>query len=158
MSRTVPKKCSLSAECPALIVRMEGRQIGVSLVPGPASGERLVGNHQELLRAIAGLLDSGRRTIPLRPRAILVAGVAERFSDSRSIATIANTLAFAWDIPIAATRLSSTLLDEKTWPQFFSRTHAAVKAHYSGKPHITVPRKKPSQPSRAFRKTLSPRP
>ncbi len=157
MSRSVPKKNVPSRSEPILMIRMNGREIGVSLVSqNGVQSEQMIGDHQELLRTIALLV--GERATLVRPRAMLVAGSAERFSDSRSVATIANTLAFAWDIPIAVTVRLPAVLNEKTLKPIFSRKQSAIRVRYSGKPHITIQRKKQAQVSQSFKKTVDARP
>ncbi len=68
---------------------------------------------------------------------IVLAGRAARFSESRSVATIANTLALAWRAPVAAVAKPIlepehaallALLHKNQWP---------VPAVYSGEPNIT---------------------
>ncbi len=157
MSRSVLKKIATPQPGPILVIRMNGREMGVSLISQDGvHTEHTIGDHQELLRTIAVLV--GEKGIAVRPRAILVAGSAERFSDSRSVATIANTLAFAWDIPIAVATRLPVRLDEKTLKPFFSRNQSAIRVRYSGKPHITIPRKKQAQQSQSFKKTVAARP
>lgn len=62
------------------------------------------------------------------PDHIVVCGDVERFSESRSIVTIANTLAFAWKISISIDENSKKDL----WP---------LKPMYSSEPHITNSKK-----------------
>jgi hypothetical protein len=156
MSRRVSKKTS-GVSAPILVIRMDGREIGVSLVSsGGAVFEQTIGDHQELLRAIFTLTTA--RGMLMRPAAILVVGVAERFSDSRSVATVANTLAFAWDVPIAVTAKLPARQNEKSLQRFFTSKRSAVRIRYSGKPNITTPKKKKVQSSSRVHKKVVVRP
>jgi hypothetical protein len=156
MSRRLPKK-TIGVSAPILVIRMDGRAIDVSLVSSAgAVFEQTIGDHQELLRAIFALTTA--QGVLTRPAAILVVGIADRFSDSRSVATVANTLAFAWDIPIAATAKRPVQQNEKSLQRFFTGQRSAVRIRYSGKPNITTPKKKKVQSSSSVHKQVVVRP
>lgn len=155
MSRMLSKKNEASVGAPVLVIRMDGRETYISLVLAERGVEHVIGAQQELLRGIALLCEA--RGVQ-RPSGILVVGGAERFSDSRSVATVANTLAFAWAIPVAVANRLPDVCSAQTLLRSFLQKQTAIRVRYSGKPHITVPRKQKIQQSQTFRKRIAARP
>lgn len=108
---------------------------GVEVVAVGAAGERRTAADRDgLLQAVAAAFPEGK------PAGIVVAGVAGRFSESRSVATLANVLAYAWGVKAAAT--------SKPWPTGTGAARAKralagarwpLKPAYSGEPNITKP-------------------
>lgn len=72
---------------------------------------------------------------------IVLAGRAARFSESRSAATIANTLALAWNAPLAAVAEPILAPDHAALLALLRKNQWPVPAVYSGEPNITVRRK-----------------
>lgn len=68
---------------------------------------------------------------------IVLAGRAARFSESRSVVTIANTLALAWRAPVAAVAKPILAPEHATLLALIRKDQWPVPAVYSGEPNIT---------------------
>ncbi|TAL19750.1 hypothetical protein EPN90_02480 [Patescibacteria group bacterium] len=122
----------------------DGKSAAVLLVAISAAGTEValvgrkifwsrVSGRENLLAAISELLGKARR-----PAGIVLLGRPERFSESRALAVIGNTLAFAWRVPAAARwrPLKSKPQSREIFALLRSGRSSVVPA-YSGKPNIT---------------------
>lgn len=99
----------------------------VSIFNGEKTKKVVVEEKDALLPAVASAcLHLSKKQA--HPDVIVVRGNAERFSESRSIVTIANALAYAWNIPVFVDETGKKDL----WP---------LTPMYSSEPHITKSKK-----------------
>ncbi len=89
-----------------------------------------------LLAAVAASVDPTRP-----PTGIVLAGRPRRFSESRSLAVVADTLAFAWRVRVAATvRPLGPGAKSAVLSRLLARAEGPVRPRYSGEPNITRPK------------------
>jgi len=118
-----------------LVLNASETGIEVSLMPS-ADPQKTLAGRDDLIQAIAKTVAEGTRL-----GGIIVGGVAARFSESRSLATVASVLGYAWRAPAASSpkvvpdgasaAMLKKILDRGRWP---------LAPAYSGPPHITKPK------------------
>ena len=118
----------------ALVIHCTETGIALSCTGIRGGRQQTIRDHDTLLQRMLTML----RRFPhgRKPDCILVLGRATRFSHSRSVATIANLLSYALDIPVASLE-RSRVPHVRALRRISRSVIRPIRARYTGPPHVT---------------------
>jgi hypothetical protein len=111
-------------------IEAEGDELAVFCFEGRGAIDRRTVNRDTLLNKIAEALRE-KKSEGRDLAGIALVGAAKRFSESRSLATVANTLSYALGVPVGKLSRRAGVFLGVSWP---------IEPKYCGEPNITLPR------------------